>query len=149
MNTPRWSPRATVAAVVCSADRYLIVEEHIGGRLLLNQPAGHLEPGETLLEAVCREVLEETAWEVRPTGILALSLYRSSTGIVFQRTTFCAEPVKHHVGRALDPPVERALWLTRADLQANSARLRSPLVMAVVERHNSGVLYPLDVMLDL
>lgn len=148
MSAPRWSPRATVAAVVYQEGRYLIVEERIGGQLLLNQPAGHLEPGETLSEAVCREVLEETAWEVSPTGLLAMSLYRAPGGTVFQRTTFLAQPLQHHAERPLDAPIEQVLWLTREELRANSARLRSPLVMAVIERHRSGVLYPLDVLLD-
>jgi 8-oxo-dGTP pyrophosphatase MutT (NUDIX family) len=149
MSATRWTPRCTVAAVIAHEQRYLVVEERIGGRLLINQPAGHLEPNESLLAAVCREALEETAWEIKPTALLALSLYRAADGTVFQRVTFLADPVKHYPERPLDRPVERALWMSRAELQSNSARLRSPLVMAVIERHERGTRFPLDLLLDL
>jgi len=144
----RWSPRVTVAAVVTDGDRYLLVEERIDGRLVLNQPAGHLERGESLVQAVERETLEETGWTIRVSGVLALSLYRAPDGLTFQRTTFLAEPLLHDPLQPLDPPVVRALWLHTDGLAVNSDRMRSPLVMAVIEQHRRGRVFPLDVLLD-
>ena len=137
----------TVAAVVARDGKFLFVEERIGGRTVLNQPAGHWEAGETLLEAVKRETLEETGWEVEPTALLGVYEFEpSDLGYGFLRFAYLAEPRRHHAGRALDPGIERALWLTPDELRRESARHRSPMVMRCVDDAVAGRQHPLSLI---
>jgi ADP-ribose pyrophosphatase YjhB (NUDIX family) len=142
-------PRVTVAAVIENDGRYLLVEERdkTSGRLVFNQPAGHLERGESLPEAAIRETLEETGWEIELTGILGTALYRApGNGVTYYRTTFAGVPLKEVSGTALDPDIHRTHWLTYEAILAESGRMRSPLVLASIERHRQGILYPLDLI---
>lgn len=142
-----WSPRVTVAAVIERQGRFLMVEETSNGRLVLNQPAGHLEDNETLLEAVCRETLEETAWHVRPLGVVGLYLWRHPRKqVTVLRIAFSAEVLDHDPDRILDTGIERALWLGRDDLLAQKARLRSPLVMRTLDDYLAGQSHPLSLV---
>ena len=110
-----WCPHVTVACVVADGDRYLMVEEEVGGRLAYNQPAGHLDDHESLLTAAVRETLEETGWTVELRHLIGVHQWRSTEhgdGVV--RFSFAAHLVSHDAGRPLDSGIRRALWLTRA-----------------------------------
>lgn len=146
--TDVWKPHATVATVVQDGDRFLFVEElDEQGRLVLNQPAGHLEPGEGLLEAALRETLEETGWEVELTGVIGLSLFSPpGRDLTYLRTAFAARPLKHHPERPLDSGIQRTLWLSAAELRACSDKLRSPLVSLTLEQFLDGHHYPLELV---
>jgi 8-oxo-dGTP pyrophosphatase MutT (NUDIX family) len=151
----RWKPNVTVAAVIERDGRYLLVEERAAdGRLVLNNPAGHLDPGETLLEAVVREVLEETACHFTPTHLLGVHLAQSigsyaddgSEPITYLRFAFIGSVGEPEAGRALDDGIVRTLWLTPAEIDAERARHRSPLLARCIADHRAGQRFPLDVI---
>ncbi len=139
-------PRVTVATVVARDGRLLFVEEESAEGLVLNQPAGHLEPGEPLAEAAVRETLEESAWRVRLTHLVGLYQWTAPDGQGFLRVGFAAEAVAHEPDRTLDAGIHRALWLTPTELRAERARLRSPLVEALLDDWLSGSRFPLSMM---
>jgi 8-oxo-dGTP pyrophosphatase MutT (NUDIX family) len=140
-----FNPDVTVAAVVSREGRFLLVEERIQGRLVLNQPAGHLEDRETLVEAAVRETREETAWRFHPEALVGTYLWRNpSNGRSFLRFAFCGEVDDHQPQQPLDKGIVRALWLSPDELQAQPARLRSPLVMRCIEDFLQGRRLPLD-----
>jgi 8-oxo-dGTP pyrophosphatase MutT (NUDIX family) len=140
-------PAVTVATVVERDGRFLYVEERIRGRLVLNQPAGHLDPGETLAEAAARETLEETAWQVEPQGLVAVYQWRNpQDGAEVVRFTFAAQALCELPGRSLDAGIERALWLRRDELLAHADRLRSPLVLRSLDDYLAGQRLPLSVL---
>ncbi len=141
----RFLPHVTVATVVVKNDQFLFVEEAPDGRTVINQPAGHLEQGESLTQAAVRECLEETAWEVRLTGFLGVTVYYAKTnGITYIRHTFVAEPIKHYPEQQLDSGINAALWLTQEELAQKSDQLRSPLVLEAVKRYQNGAILPLS-----
>jgi 8-oxo-dGTP pyrophosphatase MutT (NUDIX family) len=141
----RWNPEVTVAAVVERDDRFLFVEERISGRLVLNQPAGHLEDGETLIEAVVRETREETAWRLEPEALVGTYLWRNpENGRTFLRFAFCGVVDDHRATQALDTGIVRALWLSHEQVLAQSSRIRSPLVLRCLEDYLLGKRQPLD-----
>ena len=142
----RWAPRVTVATVVSRAGQLLLGEEEKAGRRVLNQPAGHLEPGESLVEAAVRETREETGWDVRPIAFIGAYQWTAADDTPFLRFTFAAEPLRHHPGQALDEGIVQALWLTPTALQADMARLRSPLVWQAVSDWLAGQRYPLSLV---
>jgi 8-oxo-dGTP pyrophosphatase MutT (NUDIX family) len=145
-----WQPDVTVATVVVNDGRLLMVEENAGGRRVLNQPAGHLEPDESLLEAALRETLEETGWDVRLTAFVGAYQWKApETGRHYLRFAFAAEPLAHHPARELDEGIVRALWLTPGELQAETARHRSPLVWRVVSDFLAGRRQPLELLQHL
>lgn len=139
-----WRPHVTVATVVPRAGRFLLVEETVRGAIVLNQPAGHLEPDETLHAAAVRETLEETGWHVELTCLLGVQQWRSRFGRDFVRFTFAAEPLRHDAERPLDDGILRALWLPRGEIAAESERLRSPMVLASIDDWLAGKRLPLD-----
>ena len=139
------TPEVTVAAVVVRHGRFLLVEERIGGQLVLNQPAGHLEDRETLIEAAVRETREETAWRFHPEALVGTYLWRNPlNGRSFLRFAFCGDVDDHQQQQPLDTGIVRTLWLSAAELQAQPARLRSPLVMRCIEDFLQGRRQPLD-----
>jgi len=141
----RWNPEVTVAAIVERDGRFLMVEERISGRLVLNQPAGHLEDGETLLEAVIRETREETAWRLAPQALVGTYLWRNpENGRSFLRFTFCGSVDDHHAEQKLDTGIVRAVWLSHEQLLAQPGRLRSPLVLRCLDDYLRGARHPLD-----
>ena len=142
-----WPPHVTVATVVQREGEYLLVEERdkTTGQMVFNQPAGHLDPGESVIEAAMRETLEETGWEVRLTAVLGMSLYLApGNGITYYRTSFLAEPVQPVIDAVIDPDIHAVHWLDYDEILANSARMRSPLVLATIEQYRKGYCYPLD-----
>jgi 8-oxo-dGTP pyrophosphatase MutT (NUDIX family) len=142
-----WKPHLTVATVVERHGRFLMVEEDIDGERVINQPAGHLEAGESLLEAAVRETLEETAWHVRPTALVAIYRWRSPAGTTFIRVTFAADGLHQEPDRRLDAGIHRALWLTAQEV--HEARIRSPMVSRCIDDHEGGSRYPLALLQDL
>ena len=138
----------TVAAVAQRDGRFLVVEEQADGGLRLNQPAGHLEPGETLLAAAAREALEETAYRFTPESLLGVYRWRNPQGITYVRFAFVGQADGPEPGRALDQGIVRALWLTPAELQAERARHRSPLVYRCVEDCLAGRRFPLELLVE-
>jgi 8-oxo-dGTP pyrophosphatase MutT (NUDIX family) len=145
-----WSAHVVTACVVERDGRFLIVEEHIDGSVLLNQPAGHWEQHETLIEAARRETLEETRWEVEPTHLLGLyHVDPEGLGYGFLRVAFVAEALREHRQRALDDGIARAMWLTRDEIVASRERHRSPMVLRCVDDYLDGRRYPLDLIAHL
>ncbi len=138
----------TVAAVAQRDGRFLVVEEQADGGLRLNQPAGHLEPGETLVAAAAREALEETAYRFTPESLLGVYRWRNPQGITYVRFAFVGQAAGPEPGRALDQGIVRALWLTPAELQAERARHRSPLVYRCVEDYLAGRRFPLELLVE-
>ena len=141
----RWAPHVTVATIVSNGSQVLLVRENIGGRAVLNQPAGHLEPGESLQQAAVRETLEETGWEVELTGLVGIYQWQAPDGSQFQRFTFAARPLRQRHDGPLDDAIEQALWLAPSEL-AGHLSLRSPLVAHCVAQWQAGAHYPLSVL---
>lgn len=149
MPTERFRPSVTVAAIVERDGRYLLVEEHTPEGLRLNNPAGHLDPGESLLQAVVREVLEETACRFTPealVGVYQARLQRGAEDISYLRFAFCGTVGEPQPGRALDDGIVRTLWLSPADIEASVARHRSPLLWRCIADHRAGRRHPLDLL---
>lgn len=150
-----WQPDVTVASVVVDGGRLLMVEERVAGRLVLNQPAGHLEPDEPLVDAAVRETLEETGWDVRPVAFVGAYQWRapsvSGGGIErqYMRFAFLAEPLSFDPARMLDDGIVRAMWMTPAELAREVDRHRSPLVARVVRDALSGQRHPLHLVRSL
>jgi 8-oxo-dGTP pyrophosphatase MutT (NUDIX family) len=145
-----WKPSVTVAAVIERDGRYLIIEEHTPDGLRLNQPAGHLDPGESLVQAVVRETMEETAHDFTPTALVGIYLARfrptgDTEDITYLRVTFMGEPGRDH-GLALDDGIVRVLWLSYEELAACRARHRSELVLQCVDDYRRGQRAPLSVL---
>jgi 8-oxo-dGTP pyrophosphatase MutT (NUDIX family) len=151
MASRTWKPNVTVAAVIARDGRFLLVEEMADSGMVLNQPAGHLEPGESLPEACAREVLEETSHAFTPTYLIGVYLWRSNDreaneSVTYLRFAFAGEIGAQEPGRALDHGIVRTLWLTADEIRAREAVHRSPLVMRCVEDHLLGQRYPLDLL---
>ena len=140
-----WPPHITVATIVTQDDTYLMVEEQQLGRLVLNQPAGHLDPGESLVAGAARETLEETCWEVNIEGLVGACLYTPPAGdITYMRTTFFGTPQRHREDLQMDEDIIRALWLTYEEMLERTQDMRSPRVLETVEQYRRGHRYPLS-----
>jgi ADP-ribose pyrophosphatase YjhB (NUDIX family) len=134
-------PHQTVAVVAKRGDRYLMVEEFAEGRAVFNQPAGHVECDETVMQAAVRETVEETAWQVSLKSLIGIYHYTApANGVRYVRVCFAAHP-EHEVDSALDPAIKAAHWLSLEQLRA--LPLRSPLVLKVIEDFERGASYPL------
>ena len=145
-----WKPDVTVAAVVERDGKFLFVDERAGGRVVLNQPAGHLEQGETLQQAIARETLEETGWTFVPRGIGGIYLWQPEhLSKTFLRVSFRGQLEGHDPSRPLDQGILRTRWLDREQLMAARARHRSPLVARCVDDYLSGARYPLELLTHL
>lgn len=146
-----WKPNVTVAAVIEHDGRFLLVEEETNQGIRLNQPAGHLDPGESLVEACARETLEETAYRFTPQALLGVYMWSapapdSSQAVTFLRFAFAGNLGVHEVGRALDHGIVQAVWLTPQEIRARSAEHRSPLVMQCLADFIRGQRFPLDLL---
>jgi 8-oxo-dGTP pyrophosphatase MutT (NUDIX family) len=144
-----WKPDVTVAAVVERGGKFLFVEERASGRVVLNQPAGHLETGETLFDAVARETLEETGWTFVPEHLVGLYVWHPEhLTRTFLRVAFAGRLDGHDPSRPLDHGILRTRWLDREQLLAQP-RHRSPLVLRCVDDYLGGVRYPLELVTHL
>jgi 8-oxo-dGTP pyrophosphatase MutT (NUDIX family) len=144
------TPDITVAAVTETDGRFLVVEERINRRLVFNQPAGHVERGETLLAAVVREVREETAWGFNPQALVGVYLWRNpSSGRSTMRFAFTGTVADHQAQQPLDRGIVCTHWLSREDLLEREQRLRSPLVLRCIEDYLGGTRRPLETVGDL
>jgi len=147
-----WYPHLTVATIVERDGSFLLVEEETVdtkqmNRMVFNQPAGHLDEGETLQQAAIRETQEETGWLVKPTALLGISLYRSpNNGVTYQRVSFIAETVDYNSEQPLDEGIVRAVWMTLAEVESHEGQLRSPMVLEDLRRYISGEKYPLSLI---
>ena len=140
----------TVAAVVERDGRYLVVEEQAGDRTVLNQPAGHWEPAESLLQAVLRETLEETGWDIEPAALVGIYEFTPPVlGHGFLRFAYASRALRHHPERRLDEGIVAAHWLTLAELRQSQARHRSPMVLRCIEDAVAGRRLPLDAVAHL
>ncbi len=154
----RWKPSVTVAAVISKQDggvqKFLLVEEQTRDGLKLNNPAGHLDPGESLVQGCARETLEETAFYFTPTAIVGVYMSRfaqaQSDGVLlditYLRFAFCGELGAHVEGQALDVGIVRTVWLTADEIRASTDRHRSPLLLRCMEDYLAGRRYPLDLI---
>jgi len=142
-----WDSHITVACVIEREGQFLLVEERADEGLVLNQPAGHWDEGETLYAAALRETLEESAWEVELTALLGLYAYKpAQLDHGFLRVAFAAKALRHHPQQPLDSGIERALWMSRDELAACAERHRSPMVLRGVDDYLAGKRYPLDLV---
>ncbi len=151
-SSERWKPSVTVAAIIERDGRYLLIEEHTPEGLRLNNPAGHLDPGESPAEGVVRETMEETTHRFLPTALVGIYLSRfQRTGregaldedVTYLRFAFCGELGESVPGLSLDTGIVRTLWLTPEEIRSSVSRHRSPLVLRCMEDHLSGQRHPL------
>ena len=144
-----WKPHITVATVVEDNGRFLMVEELKGERAVLNQPAGHLDPNESLIDAAIRETLEETGYDVELTGVIGIYLYTApSNGVTYQRVCFAAKPLRHLPDSPLDEGIIGPRWLTREELAAQPERWRSELVLRCIDDYLAGERHALSLIRD-
>ena len=142
-----WKPNVTVAALIERDGRFLLVEEEAEDGLRFNQPAGHLDEGESLVAACAREALEETAWGFTPTALVGIYQWPRPQGdITYLRFAFCGDLGAHEAGRALDTGILRAVWKTPDVIRASADRHRSPLVSQCVSDYLAGRRYPLELI---
>ncbi|MBZ0226211.1 MAG: NUDIX hydrolase [Comamonas sp.] len=147
----RWKPHVTVAAVAEQDGRFLLVEEQTSDGLKLNNPAGHLEPGETPVQGCAREVLEEAAWDFEPLSLVGVYLNRftkTRTGedITYLRFAFCGRLLAHHGWRPLDTGIVRTVWMTPEEIRSCRERHRSPLLLRSLEDYLAGQRFDLSLM---
>jgi 8-oxo-dGTP pyrophosphatase MutT (NUDIX family) len=153
----RWRPSVTVAAVIEQAGRFLLVEEHTAEGLRLNNPAGHLDPGESPLQACIRETLEETAYQFSPQALVGVYLARfqrpqagaaasAIEDVTYLRFAYCGTLGAWDAQRTLDTPIVRTLWLTADEIRNSAGRLRSPLVLQCMEDYLAGQRFGLEVV---
>jgi 8-oxo-dGTP pyrophosphatase MutT (NUDIX family) len=142
-----WKPNVTVAALIEREGRFLLVEEETEDGLRFNQPAGHLDEGESLVAACAREALEETAWGFTPTALVGIYQWPRPQGdITYLRFAFSGELGEHEAGRTLDAGILRAVWMTPDEIRANADRHRSPLVLQCVTDYLAGRRFPLELL---
>ena len=142
-----WTPHVTVAAVIEREGRFLFIEEEDEGVPVFNQPAGHWEPGETLVEACIREALEESACRFVPRHLVGIYGWKhKAADITYLRFAYCGDIEGFEEGRALDKGILRTVWMSADELRAQGNRLRSPLVTRCVEDYVAGRRFPLDMV---
>ena len=144
---PRWKPNVTVAAIIERDGKFLFVEEETTDGIRLNQPAGHLDDGESLVAACAREALEETAWNFQPTALCGIYQWqRPQRDVTYLRFAFAGKLGEHDENRPLDSGILRTVWLTPRELAERQEQHRSPLVLRCVEDWLSGRRWPLELI---
>jgi 8-oxo-dGTP pyrophosphatase MutT (NUDIX family) len=142
-----WKPNVTVAAVVMRDGKFLLVEEETEAGLAFNQPAGHLEAGESLIDAVIRETLEETAYHFKPTHLIGVYNWKHpGKDVTYLRFAFGGELRGFEAERELDEGIVAARWLTLDEVKATQARHRSPLILRCIEDQMAGKTCPLNLL---
>ncbi len=145
-----WKPHTTVAAVIENDGKFLIVEEESDGKIVYNQPAGHLDEDENLIQAVIRETLEETAWHFKPENITGVYQYKSpDNGTTYVRFCFSGKCDQHEPDRKLDDGIVRAIWMSYEELLREQDKLRSPMVLRCIDDYLAGKQYPLELIWDI
>ena len=147
----RWKPNVTAAAVIERDGHFLLIEEDTADGLRLNNPAGHLDPGESPVQACVREVLEETGYDFVPEALVGIYMnrfVRTRTGddITYMRFAFCGKAAAHHDWRSLDDGIVRAVWMTLDEIKSTADRHRSPFVIANIEDYLRGQRFPLEMV---
>lgn len=143
-------PAITVASIVEREGRFLLVEEQTRAGVRLNQPAGHLEPGESLPQGAVRETMEESGWHVEPVALVGIYRWEAvDTGATFVRFAFAASPRRHDAARPLDAGIQRALWLNYDEIAARRADHRSPLVLRCLDDYRAGHRLALDLVQEI
>lgn len=141
-----WTAHSTVATVIEKDGRFLMVEETDNDQLVFNQPAGHLDEGETLFDAAVRETLEETGWHVTLTGYLGTYVFRAVNGITYVRHCFIATADRHEPDQPLDTGIVAAHWLPADEILAPGFAVRSPLVAQAIRDYLAGTRLPLSIV---
>jgi 8-oxo-dGTP pyrophosphatase MutT (NUDIX family) len=142
-----WKPNVTVAAIIEQEGKFLLVEEHTSQGIRFNQPAGHLEPGESLLAAVVREAREETAHEFEPQHLVGIYRWPApQSDITYLRFAFAGNATAFYPEQELDEGIIRAIWMTPQEIRTSQAQHRSPLVLRCIEDYLAGRRYPLDLL---
>jgi 8-oxo-dGTP pyrophosphatase MutT (NUDIX family) len=142
-----WAPRVTVAAIVEKNQQFLCVKETILGQQVINQPAGHLEQNESLIEAVTRETLEETGWVVEPRSVVGIYLWNHPReNLTFLRVTFCCDYKMLNENAEIDSDIDEVIWLSAQQLRSSANNLRSPLVLTCIDDYLQGKHFSLDVL---
>jgi 8-oxo-dGTP pyrophosphatase MutT (NUDIX family) len=146
-----WKPHVTVAALMERDGKFLLVEEETSEGIRFNQPAGHLDEGESLLEACAREALEETAHAFTPTELVGIYQWprpkkENEGDITYLRFAFAGKVGAHDTARTLDMGILRAVWLTPGEIEATVGRHRSPLVLQCMRDYLAGRRFPLDLI---
>ena len=145
-----WKPHATVAAIIQRENKFLMVEELIKGEPVFNQPAGHLDPDETLIEAAIRETREESAWRFTPEAITGIYLWtQPDSGKTFLRVAFCGQCDDHQPEQTLDDGILRAVWMSRDEIIEKKQSLRSLMVINCIDDYLAGKRYPLDLLIEV
>ncbi|HET6756732.1 MAG TPA: NUDIX hydrolase [Burkholderiales bacterium] len=145
-----WKPNVTVAAVIEINGRFLLVEEKVDSGAFLNQPAGHLEANETILQGVVRETLEETGYEFSPQSLVGIYRWRHlGKNVTYLRFTFCGDAMAHDRVRQLDEGIIAARWMTYDEVVRETPRHRSPMVLRCIDDYLAGRRYPLDILTHL
>jgi ADP-ribose pyrophosphatase YjhB (NUDIX family) len=146
----RWRPNVTVAAVIQQSDNFLLVEERIDGLLVFNQPAGHLEENESLLQAVTREVREETCRLFTPTSLVGLyKMDMPEDGLAYLRFCFSGDVSEPDKALQADECILRSIWMSHEEIIQNKSRLRSPMVLQCINDYLEQKRYPLDIIKDV
>lgn len=142
----RFTPHITVATIIEKDGRFLFVKEHAEKRIVLNQPAGHLEMDESLIQAAIRETLEETGWDIEISHLIGIYLYKApSNNVTYQRVCFAGRPLAQRADYPLDDGIIAPVWLTRDELLAQRDSWRSPMVLRSVDDYLNGARFSLDV----
>lgn len=152
--TSIWKPHATVAAIIERENKFLMVEELIHGERVYNQPAGHLDPNESLIDAVIRETREESAWQFIPEAVTGIYLWKQpdsddKAGETFLRVAVCGSCNNHRPDQPLDDGIIQATWKSREQLMDENHKLRSPMVINCIDDYLDGKRYPLDLLIDV
>jgi len=145
-----WKPHTTVAAIIEQKQRFLLVEERVNGCVVFNQPAGHVDANERLIDAVIRETQEESAYTFKPTHIIGCYYWqKQDKSTTYMRVCYTGEITHHHPEQALDDGIIAAHWLTREEVTRCATKLRSPMVMRNIDDYLKGRRFPLDMITDL
>jgi len=150
----RWKPNTTVATVVTRTgnngqQQFLLVHEIRDGKKVFNQPAGHLDEGESLICAAKRETLEETGWNVEITGLIGIYRFIPANGTTYMRYAFTATPQTHESERTLDDGIIEAVWLDYDEIVEKTLHMRSQMVKQTVDDYLKRPIYPLEMLHDI
>ena len=145
-----WKPHTTVAAIIERDNKFLMVEELVNNKRVFNQPAGHLDSDESLIDATIRETFEETAWNFMPEAITGIYLWKHpDNGESFLRVAFCGTCDDHQPQLSLDDGIIQAVWMSRDELVSIQQQLRSPMVIDCIDDYIAGRRFPMDILVNV